>query len=125
MNLDHTIVPSNDNEEAARFFARIFGLTYAGTWGEFAQVRVNETFTLDFHNQDDFGWHHYAFHVSEDEFDGIFSHIQDEVVPFGSGPSAADNMEIGSPFQGGRTVYFRSPDGHLFEYMTHPQTGAT
>ena len=28
--LDHTIVPSKDKEKAARFFARIFGLSYRG-----------------------------------------------------------------------------------------------
>ena len=125
MNLDHTIVPSSDKEEAARFFARVFGLTYAGPWGEFAPVAVNDTFQLDFYDMDEFGWHHYAFRVDEEEFDEIFSRIEDEGIPYGSGPSQADNMQIGSPHQGGRTIYFHSPDRHILEIMTHRQAGVT
>ena len=125
MNLDHTIVPAADKEAASELFARLFGLAYDGVEGEFAPVRINATLTLDFYNQDDFGWHHYAFHVTEDEFDQILGRIQDEGIPYGPGPQRTDTMEIGSPFQGGRTVYFRSPDGHIFEFMTVPQTGAT
>lgn len=121
--LDHTIVPAKDNEAAARSFARIFGLTYAGPWGHFAPVQVNDALTLDFSTQEQFGWHHYAFHVSDEEFDQIFSRIQAEDMSYGSGPYSSDDMEIGSPRQGGRTVYFRSPDRHIFEIMTKPQTG--
>ncbi len=121
--LDHTIVPAGDNESAATFFARIFGLTYPGRRGHFAPVRVNQALTMDFSTQEQFGWHHYAFHVSEDEFDQIFSRIQDDGIPYGSGPYSADDMKVGTPHQGGRTVYFHSPDRHIFEIMTQPQTG--
>ena len=47
ITLDHTIVPSNDKDKAARFFARIFDLRYEGA-GHFAPVRVNDQLTLDF-----------------------------------------------------------------------------
>ena len=124
MNLDHTIVPASSKEDAARSFAYVFGLPYDGISGEFAPVRVNESLTLDFYNQDDFGWHHYAFHVGEDEFDQILGRIRDEGMPYGDGPQRSDNMKVGAPFQGGRSVYFRSEDDHIFEFMTEPQTGA-
>ena len=52
ITLDHTIVPSNDHDAGARFFARIFGLGYDGA-GHFAPVRVNDSLTLDFANQQD------------------------------------------------------------------------
>src|SRR5262249_29408163 len=52
--LDHTIVPARDKEESARFFARIFGLEYAGPVSHFAPVRINETLTIDFDNWDSF-----------------------------------------------------------------------
>ena len=122
--LDHTIVPAKDNEAAAGFFARIFGLTYEGPWGHFAPVRVNDALTLDFSTQKQFGWHHYAFHVSDEVFDEIFERIEEEGVPFGSGPYSVDDMKVGRPGQGGRTAYFRSPDRHIFEIMTQPQTGS-
>ncbi len=47
ITLDHTIVPSHDKDEAARFFARMFDLPYDGA-GYFAPVRVNKELTLDF-----------------------------------------------------------------------------
>ncbi len=66
--LDHTIVPARDKEESARFFARIFGLTYDGPHSHFAPVKVNDTLTLDFDNETEFDRHHYAF---RDERGGI------------------------------------------------------
>ena len=71
--LNHTIVPAHDKEASARFFARIFGLSYEGPMGHFAPVKVNETFTLDFDDGDTFDSHHYAFHVSDEEFDKLLT----------------------------------------------------
>src|SRR5258708_20066452 len=92
--LDHTIVPARDKEESARFFARILGLRYDGTVSHFAPVRVNETLTLDFDTETDFDRHHYAFKVSEEEFDGIFERVQDDGIPYGSGPFSPEDMTI-------------------------------
>src|SRR5262249_33727599 len=117
ITLNHTIVPSHDKEAAAKFFARIFGLTYEGPMGHFAPVRVNDTLTLDFDNRDAFERHHYAFHVSDAEFDRIFGCIQAEGIPYGSGPRALDDMEINTR-RGGRGVYFRDVDGHVLELLT-------
>ena len=76
ITLNHTIVPARDKEASARFFADIFGLKYEGASGHFAPVRVNETLTLDFDDADGFDIHHYAFHVSDEEFDAIFKRVQ-------------------------------------------------
>ena len=65
----HTIVPAHDKNASAEFFARIFGLKYDGAMSHFAPVRINETLTLDFDNRDRFETHHYAFQVSDAEFD--------------------------------------------------------
>jgi hypothetical protein len=46
--LGHTIVPANDSEASARFFARIFGLTYEGATSHFAPVWVNDAPVMDF-----------------------------------------------------------------------------
>src|SRR5271167_2487497 len=83
--LDHTIVPARDKEESARFFARIFGLEYNGPVSHFAPVRINDTLTVDFDNWDSFERHHYAFKVSEAEFDGIFDRVRGEGLAYGSG----------------------------------------
>jgi catechol 2,3-dioxygenase-like lactoylglutathione lyase family enzyme len=85
ITLNHTIVPAHDKQASAKFFAHIFGLKYEGAMGHFAPVRVNETLTLDFDNWDHFEMHHYAFHVSDAEFDAIFGRIKEEGIPYGTG----------------------------------------
>ena len=115
--LDHTIVPAHDKEEAAQFFARIFGLTYDGPLSHFAPVRVNDELTLDFDTRESFESHHYAFKVSESAFDGIFERIQQEEIPFGSGPCTSDDMKINHR-GGGRGVYFKDSNGHMWEALT-------
>ena len=115
--LDHTIVPARDKEVSARFFARIFGLSYDGPVSHFAPVRVNETLTLDFDTDETFDRHHYAFKVSEAEFDAIFARIKSEKIPYGSGPRSPEDMEIYRR-RGGRGVYFRDPAGHLLEVLS-------
>jgi hypothetical protein len=42
MTLDHTIVPAHYQIASAKFFASLFGLTYAGPMGPFAQVPVKK-----------------------------------------------------------------------------------
>jgi len=115
--LDHTIVPARDKEESARFFARIFGLPYEGPAGHFAPVRVNDTLTLDFDTDTAFESHHYAFKISEEEFDQILARIRLEGIPYGSGPSSSEDMKINHR-EGGRGFYFKDPGGHLLEVLT-------
>ena len=70
--LNHTIVPARDKKASARFFAQLFGLSVEGHDGHFAPVRVNGSFTLLFSDSaETFESHHYAFHVSDAEFDAI------------------------------------------------------
>jgi catechol 2,3-dioxygenase-like lactoylglutathione lyase family enzyme len=115
--LDHTIVPARNKEESARFFARIFGLPYEGVVSHFAPVRVNETLTLDFDTDTDFRPQHFAFKVSDEEFDGIFERIKRESIPYGSGPFSPEDMKI-NHHNGGRGFYFRDPADHLLEVLT-------
>ena len=119
ITLNHTIVPAHDKEASARWFADIFGLKYEAPGGHFAPVRVNDTLTLDFDTDEDFDRHHYAFHVSDPEFDEIFKRVQEAGIPFGSGPMNPENRELNS-WNGGRGVYFRDPSGHLLELLTRP-----
>ncbi len=121
--LDHTIVPSRDKEAAARFFAEMFGLRYAGVRGHFAPVRVNEGLTLDFDNRDDFESHHYAFHIGDEEFDAILERVQAAGRKWGSGPGSHEDGQINTR-RGGRGFYFADLDGHLLEVMTTPESGS-
>jgi len=114
--LNHTIVPARDKVASAQWFARIFGLPYEGTMGHFAPVRVNETLTLDFDDRDSVESHHYAFHVSDDEFDAIFGRIKEVGIPYGSGPRSRTDMQFNTR-RGGRGFYFEDPNGHVLELL--------
>jgi catechol 2,3-dioxygenase-like lactoylglutathione lyase family enzyme len=117
IELNHTIVPAHDKEASAQFFARIMGLPYEGRHAHFAVVRVNDRLTLDFDRAEAFDHHHYAFKVSESDFDHIFGRIRDEGVAYGSRPDTPDDRQIAFR-RGGRGFYFRDPNGHLFEVLT-------
>ena len=118
ITLNHTIVPAKDKEAAARFFAKLFGLNYEGPMGHFAPVRVNDELTLDFDNAKSFEPQHYAFHVSDNEFDAIFQRVQEAAISWGSDPRNTTNRQLNSR-KGGRGVYFHDLDGHLLELLTH------
>ena len=126
IRLDHTIVPAKDKKASARFFAEIFGLTVTPSPGYFAQVRVNESLTLDFSDDLEPGAsesHHYAFHVSDVEFEAIFGRVKERGIPYGSEPDAHTNGRINTR-RGGRGFYFEDPYGHLLEVMTVRETGS-
>ena len=121
--LDHTIVPAKDKVASAKFFAEIFGLTVKPGQGYFAQVQVNESLTFDFADESKPQRHHYAFHISEAEFDAIFGRVKSKGLLYGSEPYDHTNGQIYTR-RGGRGFYFEDPDGHLLEVMTVPETGS-
>ena len=118
--LNHTIVPARDKAAAARFFALIFGLKIEEETGHFAPVRVNDTLTLLFDEDASFESHHYAFHVSDAEFDAIFARIKKAELAYGSAPWSLDDGKL-NDWNGGRGLYFKDPNGHVLELMTVPQ----
>jgi catechol 2,3-dioxygenase-like lactoylglutathione lyase family enzyme len=120
ITLNHTIVPARDKDAAARFFARIFGLRFDGRSDHFAPVRVNNTLTLLFDDDSSFKSHHYAFHVSDAEFDAILRRVHEAGLTYGSAPWSLDDGQL-NDWNGGRGVYFKTPDDHLLELMTTPQ----
>ena len=119
ITLNHTIVPARDKAAAAKFFARIFGLK-RGRTGYFAPVKINKALTLLFDDDSKFESHHYAFHVSNAEFNAIFKRIQQEGIVYGSAPWSLDDGKL-NDWGGGRGLYFKDPDGHVLELMTVPQ----
>jgi len=114
--LNHTIVPSHDKDASARSFAHIFGLTYEGANGHFAPVLINETLTFDFDDAKNFDFHHYAFHVSDVEFDAILKRVREAGLAFGSDPWSREGTL--NSRKGGRGFYFDDANGHVFELMT-------
>jgi catechol 2,3-dioxygenase-like lactoylglutathione lyase family enzyme len=121
--LDHTIVPAKDKLASAKFFAEIFGLNVKPGAGYFAQVQVNDILTFDFADETEPQSHHYAFHISDAEFEAIYDRVKSKGLPYGSGPYNHTDGKIYTR-RGGRGFYFEDPNGHLLEVMTVPETGS-
>lgn len=114
---NHTIVTARDNESAARFFASVMGLTYAGPNRHFAPVAVNESFTMDFMTVEQPAGQHLAFDVDPATFDAVLGRLRDGGVPYGSDPQAPDNGRTDHPLAA-RGLYFADADGNLYEIMS-------
>src|SRR5271165_1653335 len=112
--------PCPRQEGSGAIFARIFGLHADPKDGHFAPVRINDTLTLLFDDDEEFESHHYAFHVSDAEFNAIFGRIREAKLAYSSAPWSLDDGKL-NDWNGGRGVYFRDPDGHVLELMTVPQ----
>lgn len=118
--LNHHIVATRDKEATARFFSEVLGLDDPFRLGKFAVLRVSPDTTLDFVDTDgDFDRLHYAFLVTESEFDEIFARIKDRRLPYWSDPMHNHPDEINT-WDDGRGVYFDDPNGHRLEIITRP-----
>lgn len=117
ITLNHTIINSKNNIESAKFYERVFGFKFVKVWEHFAVVKVNSTLTFDFLTKDKFSKNHYAFKVSEKEFDEVFEKIKNENIKYGSSPYDRENMKINHNY-GGRGFYFPDPSGHILEILT-------
>jgi len=121
IKLNHTIVHSLDPRAAAEFLAGLFGLPAPKPFGPFLGVEVGNEVTLDFLDADgmEIQMQHYAFLVSEAEFDQIFGRIRARGLKYWADPGRTQEGEINHHF-GGRGVYFQDPSGHLMEIITRP-----
>ncbi|HJY76715.1 MAG TPA: VOC family protein [Burkholderiales bacterium] len=121
IKLNHTIVHSKDPRAAASFLAELFGLEKPRPFGPFFDVEVQNEVTLAFLDAEDMEVQaqHYAFLVSEQEFDQIFGRIQARGVKYWADPGQKQQGEINRHY-GGRGVYFEDPSGHLLEIITRP-----
>jgi catechol 2,3-dioxygenase-like lactoylglutathione lyase family enzyme len=118
--LDHTIVQAHDHEGSAAFMAQILGLPAPVTLGPFAVVRAGDVTTLDFIEVDGpVTSQHYAFLVTEAEFDEIFARIRQRAIPYFADPHERARDVINT-WDGGRGLYFEDPNGHLLEIITRP-----
>ncbi|WP_328732346.1 VOC family protein [Streptomyces caniferus] len=118
--LDHTIVHSTDRFASARFLADLLGAPEPKAFGPFAALQLDNGVALDYaeHVADGkFTPTHYAFLVTEDEFDQIFGRIQERGLPYWADPMHTRPQEINTR-DGGRGLYLDDPDGHNMEFLT-------
>jgi len=118
IQLNHTIVAARDNEVSANFLTEILGLPAPKKLGHFMAVEVDNGVTLDFMDSGgDIASQHYAFLISEAEFDECFGRIKDRDLTYWADPGRTRKFEVRT-HDGGRGVYFLDPDGHLMEILT-------
>lgn len=122
ITFNHTIVAARDREESANYFTDTFGLAPAKVFGPFLAVTLNDGVSLDFVQvSDDQEIHpqHYAFLVSETEFDAIYGRLRQRGQRHWADPHGAHPEEV-NHHDGGRGVYFQDPAGHYLEIITRP-----
>lgn len=121
--LNHTIVHASDKLRSARFLADLLGLDDPEPYGPFMVVTLANGVSLDF--ADDHGPirpQHYAFLVTEAEFDEIFDRVRAQRLPYWADPGKNRPGEHNTN-DGGRGVYWEDPDGHFLEIITVPYGG--
>jgi catechol 2,3-dioxygenase-like lactoylglutathione lyase family enzyme len=121
VRLNHTIVHSRDPAAAADFYSAVFALPAPVHFGPFLDVEVGNEVTLAFLSAGDMEvqTQHYAFLVSEAEFDQVFARVKERGLPYWADPAKSHKSEI-NRHDGGRGVYFDDPSGHLLEIITRP-----
>ncbi len=119
VELNHTIVVARDRRESAEFLAGILGLSVGTPTGPFLPVSTGNGVILDFATSDEpaIAAQHYAFLVSEPEFDAIFDRIRRADVDYWADPGRRQPGEIYHR-GGGRGVYFLDPSDHFLEILT-------
>jgi catechol 2,3-dioxygenase-like lactoylglutathione lyase family enzyme len=120
--LNHHIVWSHDKKRSAAFLTEMLGLPPATSWGPFEIVELDNEVSIDFHDVDastEIQSMHYAFLITEDEFDAVYGRILERGLDHWADPGQRRPGEINHN-DGGRGVYFPDPDGHFLEVITRP-----
>jgi catechol 2,3-dioxygenase-like lactoylglutathione lyase family enzyme len=122
VTLNHTIVAARDKQEAASFLADLLGLRPPIPYGPFCVVELANEVSLDFMDDPEVHPRHYAFLVTEEEFDAIFGRIRAGGLDYWADPFQQQRGEINT-HDGGRGVYWLDPNGHVLEIITRPYGG--
>jgi catechol 2,3-dioxygenase-like lactoylglutathione lyase family enzyme len=118
--LNHTIVAARDKHESATFLSEVLGLPTPVEFGHFVVVPTGNGVSLDFADTDEkIAAQHYAFLITEEEFDEVFARIQQRGITFWPNPWRGSEGQINHR-DGGRGFYFEDPSGHYLEVLTRP-----
>ena len=112
VELNHTIVPAHDPQASAHFLADILGLPVDPPVAHFTPVTLANGVSLDFDHHNHVDEHHYAFQLSEEEFEASFGRIKDRGIIYSLTPLARQPGQVYADKNGRRGTYFRDPDQH-------------
>lgn len=120
IKLNHTIIQAKSAEESAKFLTEILGLAPPTSFGPFIVAKTENEVSLDFRTTtDEIKSRHFAFIVSEAEFDEIFNRITQRQLMYWADPGRTKPQQINHN-DGGRGCYFLDPNGHFLEIITRP-----
>lgn len=120
IELNHTIIQAKDAQRSASFLSEILGLPSPTPFGPFIVVKTSNAVSLDFRTtSSEIKSRHFAFLVSESEFDDIFNRIQQKQLKYWADPGQTKPQQINHN-DSGRGCYFLDPDGHFLEIITRP-----
>jgi catechol 2,3-dioxygenase-like lactoylglutathione lyase family enzyme len=120
VELNHTIVHAKDREASARFMSEVFGLPEPEAFGPFLVIRAANGVSLDYMAAPEpIAPQHYAFLVSDAEWDEIFGRVKARGLTWWADPFKRRPGEINTN-EGMRRVYFDDPSGHFLEILTRP-----
>ncbi|MFI9510172.1 VOC family protein [Nocardia sp. NPDC052566] len=126
VQFNHTIVGCKDHRVTAEFWSDILGSALGAEWGHFIPLNTGNGVTFDFANVPSFITEiqpqHYAFLVSEEEFDAAYAKIRRYKLDYWADPRKQGVNEINHN-DGGRGIYFEDPNGHYLELITVPYGG--
>jgi extradiol dioxygenase family protein len=118
VELNHTIVFTRDADAGARFLAEVLGLPSPTRFGPFIVVNVANGVSLDYMHVEDVAPQHYAFLITEEEFDAVAGRLRERGVATYADPTHRTPGH--NTNDGGRGLYFDSPEGHNLEVITRP-----
>lgn len=122
VQLNHTIVHAHDGRASASFLSEVLGVAAPTRFGPFHVVEVDNGVSLDFYEVEKgsaIEVQHYAFLVSDEEFDQIFGRIQERGLQYSADPGGTEVGRINT-HDGGRGVYWDDPSGNRLEIITRP-----
>ena len=107
----------------SHFLTDILGLPEATSFGPFLVVELDNGVSLDFAESEvDIASQHYAFLITEAEFDEIFARIRGRGIDYWADPDRSRPGTINRR-DGGRGLYFEDPNAHFLEIITRPYGG--
>jgi catechol 2,3-dioxygenase-like lactoylglutathione lyase family enzyme len=119
VHLNHTIVASRDQVASSEFLAALLGLDAPKRVSHFMALELANGVTLDYDDVDHVTPQHFAFLVTDAEFDAIFLRVEASAIQFYADPNHGVANAINHR-NGGRGFYFSDPDGHNLEVFTIP-----
>ncbi|HZM33019.1 MAG TPA: VOC family protein [Burkholderiales bacterium] len=124
VKLNHTIVHARDKRASADFYSEVFGLPKPVPFGPFLDVETaNEVTLAVLETDEEIQVQHYAFLVTEGEFDQIFGRVKARGLDWWADPMLKQKGQI-NRHDGGRGVYFKDPSGNILEIITRPYGAA-